>query len=629
MRKAFEFSAKMAARRVVIAVVLFICLRHSQTFSGVFPTDNETDVAIDGPGFFILKDSEGRMFYRRAGNFVIDADGFFCAPIGFRLQGLSGDMVTFGGIRIEEQPDATHYVIGFKIEKNGIIRITLNDGTQSLAGQILLQNLVSPESGAKFPEGMILQSSSVGAINPSSAPGSNGLGTLLSASIEIPEPRLKVEGAVGQLSGFNRPLYTPEWVDTDLAIRGRGFFIVRDPNTGELFATRAGAFYWNPDGYLVNYAGNRVQGLTDGVDTPGDIRINPNYYEAAIDWWGRITLYFGNGIKSTAGRVLLKDFDHPELLVKARYGCFTLTNSSGQWTDYTVPGENGFGQIFANAIDVSQVDDEILARRQRMNFFIQGQLQQTGNALDCYIAGWRGMFIVRDPQSNRMFATRYGAFHLDSAGRMANAQGFRLQGMDSVSGPGDLAIDGNGQVVMRFEIDQQGHINVTLTNGTTLMRGQILLQDFADPHSLAREANYLYSNIENALPKFPNGGTTPESNWIGPIDSGFVEIIQLEPGIQIPPPNTTRISISEFNNGGWMETSSDFKNWRRLPFSFTADIGEISFLDPNSGSSAPVFYRIVVQTPQPGPPLVLDPPTIGSTKGLLPLRGLAAKLQQR
>ncbi|MGQ9811832.1 MAG: flagellar hook protein FlgE [Dissulfurimicrobium sp.] len=47
---------------------------------------------------------------------------------------------------------------------------------------------------------------------------------------------------------------------TDLAIAGNGFFVVKNPNTGNTYYTRAGQFRTDQYGYLVNPAGLRVQG---------------------------------------------------------------------------------------------------------------------------------------------------------------------------------------------------------------------------------------------------------------------------------------------------------------------------------------------------------------------------------
>ncbi|MDZ4163672.1 MAG: flagellar hook-basal body complex protein [Smithellaceae bacterium] len=50
-------------------------------------TGNATDVAIDGNGFFIVKDVSGTMYFTRTGNFRIQKDGFLADGNGFRIQG--------------------------------------------------------------------------------------------------------------------------------------------------------------------------------------------------------------------------------------------------------------------------------------------------------------------------------------------------------------------------------------------------------------------------------------------------------------------------------------------------------------------------------------------------------------
>jgi flagellar hook protein FlgE len=39
-------------------------------------TGNATDLAIDGDGFFILRDEEGAVYYTRAGSFHINEEGY-------------------------------------------------------------------------------------------------------------------------------------------------------------------------------------------------------------------------------------------------------------------------------------------------------------------------------------------------------------------------------------------------------------------------------------------------------------------------------------------------------------------------------------------------------------------------
>lgn len=61
--------------------------------------------------------------------------------------------------------------------------------------------------------------------------------------------------------------------NTDLAIEGEGFFIVREPGTTSDSYTRAGAFRWDSEGYLVSPEGNRVMGyaLNEAGNLSGDL----------------------------------------------------------------------------------------------------------------------------------------------------------------------------------------------------------------------------------------------------------------------------------------------------------------------------------------------------------------------
>lgn len=56
-------------------------------------TDNTTDLAIGGAGFFVVKDTSGNSFYTRAGQFHFDQDSNLVSPERLILQGSSGDII--------------------------------------------------------------------------------------------------------------------------------------------------------------------------------------------------------------------------------------------------------------------------------------------------------------------------------------------------------------------------------------------------------------------------------------------------------------------------------------------------------------------------------------------------------
>lgn len=84
-----------------------------------------------------------------------------------------------------------------------------------------------------------------------------------------------------------------------------------------------------------------------------------------------------------------------------------------------------------------------------------GELKPTGAPLDLALAGEKVFFQVQDPNTQELFLTRNGSFHLNNQGQMVNGQGFLLQsnggGVDIplnaqevvVNAKGDIIVDGN------------------------------------------------------------------------------------------------------------------------------------------------------------------------------------------
>jgi flagellar hook protein FlgE len=79
---------------------------------------------------------------------------------------------------------------------------------------------------------------------------------------------------------FSQGTFETTESDTDLAIEGDGFFMLKEIGNDTTFYSRAGAFRFDEDGYLVNPEGLRVQGkafdpLTGKLagNDPGDIRV--------------------------------------------------------------------------------------------------------------------------------------------------------------------------------------------------------------------------------------------------------------------------------------------------------------------------------------------------------------------
>lgn len=135
----------------------------------------------------------------------------------------------------------------------------------------------------------------------------------------------------------------------DLAISGDGFFIVRDGNNDYL--TRAGNFYLDNQGYLVNQDGLYVIGIGGGK-----IQIPNTAKSISIGADGKVTYVVdGNSTPQTAGQIALAKLQNPEGLEKVGNNLFQVTTNSGGMNNIA-PGTNGAGTIVPGALEMSNVD---------------------------------------------------------------------------------------------------------------------------------------------------------------------------------------------------------------------------------------------------------------------------------
>lgn len=170
-----------------------------------------------------------------------------------------------------------------------------------------------------------------------------------------------------------------------------------------------------------------------------------------------------------------------------------------------------------------------------VNNWNQGALSTTGISSDLAISG-NGFFMVRDTVSNAQYATRAGNFNVDANGYLTTDTGDRVQGFSNsaLSTLGDVKIDTTGMPatsdpnasVSSFTVNSQGQVNVNLSDGTSFVRGQVLLQNFQDPSALVSVGNNLYSNMAEAgpLPAIEPPGTL----GLGNIQSGAVELSNVD-----------------------------------------------------------------------------------------------------
>jgi len=167
------------------------------TQGGLARTGVQTDLAISGEGFFIVRDSvNGADFATRAGDFRVDANGYLITNIGLRVQGFSDPALsTRGDVLIDTQgrpatADPAATFVSFAIDREGIVKVRLSDGTEYVRGQVLLQRFSDPQAlvkeGFNLYSGIDVAGPLGGGSAPTSAvPGTNGLGRVESGALEL------------------------------------------------------------------------------------------------------------------------------------------------------------------------------------------------------------------------------------------------------------------------------------------------------------------------------------------------------------------------------------------------------------------------------------------------------------
>lgn len=163
------------------------------------------------------------------------------------------------------------------------------------------------------------------------------------------------------LQNTSRPL--------DLAItNGDGYFVVNDG--GQYYFTRAGNFYIDKDGFLVNSDGYRVQKIinpenpenpenreTEDIKIPKQKKVegkSVGLQSISISQTGKIIAQYENGTVRTIGNIALARFSNAEGLNKAGGNLFQSSANSGK--PQIGIGGGAYGTVVSGKLEMSNVD---------------------------------------------------------------------------------------------------------------------------------------------------------------------------------------------------------------------------------------------------------------------------------
>lgn len=153
-------------------------IRNDFSEGAISATGVQSDMAINGAGYFVVKDtSTGSTYVTQDGEFNVDSSGYLVTNNGFRLQGSAGDVQL-----IPSGSSAT--LSSYSISSTGLATALLSDGTTNTA-QITLQNFTAPTQLLKAGNNLFTAPAAAGGLATAGTPGSGGLGTIQSGSLEM------------------------------------------------------------------------------------------------------------------------------------------------------------------------------------------------------------------------------------------------------------------------------------------------------------------------------------------------------------------------------------------------------------------------------------------------------------
>jgi len=159
--------------------------------TGTLSATNPTDLAINGAGFFVVRDpsSTNATYATQVGDFTLDSSGFLVTPDGYRVQGLMGAGTSPTDIQIGNNSSTA-----YSVSASGVVTMDVN-GTSTTVGQVLLQNFQDPGALQNVGGNLYSNMTAAGPLTAATAPNSNGLGAIKQGYSELSNVDLSGEMA--------------------------------------------------------------------------------------------------------------------------------------------------------------------------------------------------------------------------------------------------------------------------------------------------------------------------------------------------------------------------------------------------------------------------------------------------
>ncbi|MCL2658340.1 MAG: flagellar hook protein FlgE [Betaproteobacteria bacterium] len=330
----------------------------SFTQGNVTPTNNPLDIAINGNGFFQIRQPDGSMAYTRNGQFELDKSGYIVTPQSAHLQG---------------------YPIGAPNGPASDLKLDTSDIPPCITSSVKLGlNLDSRSEPPTVP----FQST---ATNPLPDPLSYNASTSVALYDSLGNSHIFTMYFVSLADGNWDVLASTDGAPaTSLSAGGAGTPTISFDQSGALTTTMpvdVGAqidpIYGaaSPISFTLDCTGSSQYGSAFGVNRlENDGYASGRLTGITIGQDGQVLGRYSNGQSKNVGRIVMANFADPNGLISLGQNLWGESLASGQ-PMVGAPGSGSLGQLVSGAIEESNVD----LTKELVNMIIQQRNYQANS----------------------------------------------------------------------------------------------------------------------------------------------------------------------------------------------------------------------------------------------------------
>jgi len=302
---------------------------------------------------------------------------------------------------------------------------------------------------------------------------------------------------LGIVTNFSQGMLIDTSAWSDMAISGKGFFIVETPSEddlGQTYYTRDGTFHLDKDGYLVNQQGYRVQGY---AITPGTVE--------SVEYSSGNPIA-DSGVDMDGATLQVTNADGLDATV-ALNGLRSSGNATPDWDDATSPGENATAIMNAINADADLTDAGITAS---LNDTSDGVIITSANATLLTLTG----------------SNTAGDMTLDNIGLSATATTNETEAVtaNELTSIQINAPEGEPEYI-KYYVSTTGVITAVDQDGIEHQLYMVGLAGFENENGLARNGANLYFTGPEIDPAniIYNGGENANPEYFGQINDSCIE----------------------------------------------------------------------------------------------------------